>query len=481
MIFITAVMWGLYIIVFFPENSVPHQSLLAFVVAGNTAAVVSVLSARLLYCYFYLSLNIVPLIVMLVLSGTTFSLEMSGMISLYLLTLLKVAHKNYQSTIKVIQLDIDVKASQKALVESDTRFKLLVEHAADALILHEVNGNILDVNPQTLVWFQYDRDDVIGKSISFLAQIEVQDEILKATCGKTTFPRNLETVMCRKDGTTFTAQIHVNSLDYNEKPLLLSTIRDISEQKQVEKALLESRNNAIEANQAKSEFLSRMSHELRTPLNAILGFSQLMESEATEEQLENLREIRSAGAHLLELVNDVLDLAKIESGSNELKMQRYDVSSLVSECKAMVQPAAKKLGIELVFMDLEENKKPVFIDCDPLRFKQALLNIISNAIKYNQKNGYVTISISADTSCRISVQDNGLGIPTERQGELFQSFNRLGAEYSMVEGTGVGLVITKKLVEQMGGKIGFSSEVGVGSNFWIEFLTSADQKKYKIA
>ncbi|MGW8394668.1 ATP-binding protein [Pseudoduganella sp. HUAS MS19] len=227
---------------------------------------------------------------------------------------------------------------------------------------------------------------------------------------------------------------------------------------------------AKSANQAKSAFLSSMSHELRTPLNAILGFAQILTSEKLPSTLVQKREfanhILKSGRHLLTLINEILDLAKIESGAVALSLEPVALNEILQECESMVAPLASARGIRLLFPDGCASN----VTADRTRLKQILLNLLSNAIKYNRDGGAVVVdcSPSGPNLVRVSVQDTGMGLRPEQVKQLFQPFNRLGQESGAEEGTGIGLVVTKRLVELMGGTIGVTSSQGVGSMFWIE-------------
>ncbi|MDP3617555.1 MAG: ATP-binding protein, partial [Rhodoferax sp.] len=227
---------------------------------------------------------------------------------------------------------------------------------------------------------------------------------------------------------------------------------------------------AEKANLAKSEFLSSMSHELRSPLNAILGFAQLMESGTplpTPTQKSSINQILQAGWYLLELINEILDLALIESGKLSLSMEPLSLPEMLHDCQSMIEPLAQKSDIHLIFPELDSH---YFVNADRTRVKQVLINLLTNAIKYNRAGGSVEVSCNAisEERVQIKVRDTGEGLSTEKLAQLFQPFNRLGQEAGAEEGTGIGLVVSKRLVELMGGEIGAESSVGTGSVFWIE-------------
>ena len=250
----------------------------------------------------------------------------------------------------------------------------------------------------------------------------------------------------------------------------LVVFRDITPRKAMEADLLRAKHEAEKANRAKSEFLSRMSHELRTPLNGVLGFAQLLQRSASlsTKQRRQADHILKAGRHLLDLVNEVLDIARIEAGNMTLSSEPILVETALAESLAILKPLAGEHGVHIKIVPLE---REWFIQADNQRLKQILLNLISNAVKYNHPGGTVTLSACEQPGdrLRLAVSDTGLGIAAEKLEHLFEPFNRLGAERSAVEGTGLGLALTERLTNAMGGSLSVSSEEGVGSMFTVDF------------
>lgn len=275
-----------------------------------------------------------------------------------------------------------------------------------------------------------------------------------------------------------TAKVSTNTYDelgelgkhFNEMVRRLHTL--LKQKDEIAEALLHEKEHAEHASRAKSDFLSRMSHELRTPMNAILGFAQLLETDEedplSEEQRDQIVEIHKAGDHLLQLINEILDLSRIEAGKLSVHMEVIPTLDLVNECLLLMKPQAELRHITLNTKTTQH--RVCHLLADRVRAKQALINLISNAIKYNREGGAVEVRIepSGGSRCRILVADTGEGISPEEQELLFQPFERLTADTS-IEGAGIGLAVTKRLVEHMGGNVGVESEVGQGSTFWIEF------------
>lgn len=285
------------------------------------------------------------------------------------------------------------------------------------------------------------------------------------------------TYICKKGG-RFPAIVSITALrdDYGAIIGYLLIGADNSVRKQVEVELIKAKAAAEKANLAKSDFLSSMSHELRSPLNAILGFAQLMESDATpltRTQKDSTGHILQAGWYLLDLINEILDLALIESGKMLLSQEPMALDEVLLDCQSMIEPQAQGQGITMEFCRFAQ---PCYINADRTRVKQVLINLLSNAIKYNRPGGRVSVAcdLSSPDRVRLSVSDTGLGLAPEKLAQLFQPFNRLGQESSGKQGTGIGLVMTKRLVELMGGFIGVESTVGQGSTFSVDWLRAVE-------
>ena len=289
-----------------------------------------------------------------------------------------------------------------------------------------------------------------------------------------------ELTYIRKDGSRFPAIVSVTALRDAASAiigyLLIGT--DNSARKRVEEELHEAMAVAEKANLAKSEFLSRMSHELRTPLGAILGFAQLVESGSpppTPAQKRSVDQILRAGWYLLDLINEILDLALIESGTISLSLEPISLSEVMLECATMIEPQALRREVRVAFPPVGV---PYTVMGDRMRIKQVLINLLSNAIKYNKTGGAVVVDCTASSPerIRVSVRDDGEGLSAEQLSRLFQPFNRLGQEANAEEGTGIGLVVCKRLVELMGGVIGVESTVGKGSVFWFDLVQTAERR-----
>ena len=372
-----------------------------------------------------------------------------------------------------------------ALQEREERYRTMVEWSPEAIIVHR-HGSLIYANTAALQLFGTQAvQDLVGKPLlervhpDFHAVVQARAQAMAETKG--TAPR-VGLVLFKLDGTPIDVEIQSIWTVYDREPAIQVAMHDVTERNRLGAALqqknveLQNAKTAAErANLAKSDFLSSMSHELRTPLHAVLGFAQLLESGTpalTPSQKRNIDQILQAGWYLLELINEILDLALIESGKLSLSLEPLALAEVMRECQAMVQPQAQGRDIGLRFACSDAT---CLVNADRTRVKQVLLNLLSNAIKYNQAGGTVAVDCLAvePGRLRVSVTDTGPGLGADRLARLFQPFNRLGQEAHAGEGTGIGLVMCKRLVELMGGAIGVRSKVGEGSLFWIE-LKRAD-------
>ena len=380
-----------------------------------------------------------------------------------------------------------VEAEQELLDQRlrDQQFytRSLIESNIDALITTDPRGIISDVNQQMESLTGCTRDELIGAPFKnyFTDPARAEAAITRVlTEGKVT---NYELTARGRDGKETVVSYNATTFHDRDRTLrgVFAAARDVTERKQFEHALqetnveLESAKAAAEkANLAKSEFLSSMSHELRTPLNAVLGFAQLMATGTpppSSAQKMSLDQILKGGWYLLRLINEILDLAMIESGRVTMSQEAMSLTDVLQDCREMIAPQAQQRGIEMIFPDTDNL---FYVHADRTRVKQVMINLLSNATKYNRAGGKVIVDcqISGINRVRVSVKDTGAGLNPAQLAQLFQPFNRLGQSNSSEEGTGIGLVVTKQLVELMGGEIGVESIVGVGSIFWVEFGAS---------
>ncbi len=354
--------------------------------------------------------------------------------------------------------------------------KAIVETAVDAIVVIDAKGVISFCNPAVESMFGYSCEELPGRNISLLMPESHQvkhDAYMENYVGggkAKVVGGGREVEGLKQDGSCFPIHITVSEFVVGDKRFFSGVVRDISELKRVESDLKLAKDEAESANQAKSEFLSSMSHELRTPLNAIMGFAQLFSYDlsANSEQKETANEIYQAGRHLRTLIDDILELGKIEAGSIDVSLEPVDVFSALEECRSLVMPMVEKHGVSLIVET--QSCADVWVLADRTRLKQIFLNLLSNAIKYNRESGSVTIVCERQNAelLRIKITDTGMGISDKDLDYLFKPFTRLVSEQSGIEGSGIGLHISKQFVEFMQGEIGVESQVGKGSSFWID-------------
>jgi len=367
---------------------------------------------------------------------------------------------------------------------AERRFRELLEAAPDAIIEVDSEGRILTLNAQTEQLFGYTREELLGETVDALVPDHVRANHSHHRANYAAHPQTrpmgsgLSLEARRKNGTTFPVEISLSPVRSEDGFRVTAIIRDITERKKAEDTLraiqaqythdLELRNQEVEvANGHKSEFLASMSHELRTPLHTVIGFSELLEEERkgplNADQKRFIGHIRNDAQHLLALINEVLDLSKIEAGKLQLRRESLDITAIVEDALSSIRPRGLERSIAI-----ETNiSGPVVVEADRIRMKQILYNLLSNAVKFTPRNGHVVIDVdTVDGFARVSVQDTGIGIPSEEQESVFEKFHQVGtAAGGTREGTGLGLPITRKLVEAHGGRLWLESEPGRGSRF----------------
>ncbi|MFA6957927.1 MAG: PAS domain S-box protein [Thermoanaerobaculia bacterium] len=382
------------------------------------------------------------------------------------------------------QVEEDQKKLDQRLRDQQFYTRSLIESNIDAIMTTDPSGIITDVNKQMEALTGCTRDELIGAPFkNYFTDPELAEASIKLVLSEKKVT-DYELTARARDGKETVVSYNATTFYDRDRRLqgVFAAARDVTERKRLDQVLQEknvelesARLVAERANLAKSDFLSSMSHELRSPLNAILGFAQLMESESpapTESQRESIGLILQAGWHLLKLINEILDLAVIESGKVSLSPEIVALDDVMYECQSMMEPEAQQRGITLTFPRFD---LPLFVIADRTRLKQIVINLLSNAIKYNKAQGTVVVECVASTPARtrISVRDTGVGLSPEKLAQLFQPFNRLGQEVGGVAGTGIGLVVTKRLAELMDGVLGVESSPDGGSVFWCELNSSA--------
>jgi PAS domain S-box-containing protein len=389
-----------------------------------------------------------------------------------------------QKTRALFRANGDLQKLAKTLQAREERTSAILDAAAEGILTLDEENRIETFNPAAEEIFGYTASDVVGQDVNMLIAAPHQEKPVRGTPAL----RGLEAVGLRRNGNSFPIEIGISQAVLDKRLIVIMIVRDVTERNRVEKelrrvnwALERARDQALEASRTKSAFLANMSHELRTPLNAVIGYSEMLQEEAQDagmsQFLPDLQKIHTAGKHLLALINDVLDLSKIEAGKMDLFLETFDIPQVIEEVVATVQPLAEKNGDAI---DLKLADDLGSMQADATKLRQVLFNLLSNACKFTEK-GKITLSATRLTEgeaerIRIEVADSGIGMSTEQLDRLFQDFTQAdGSTTRRFGGTGLGLAISRRFCRLMGGDVSVKSELGQGSCFTVDLPVEQDR------
>jgi PAS domain S-box-containing protein len=388
-------------------------------------------------------------------------------------TQLIAGNENFYTTI--IRDITHKKHLEQELYNKEASLNAIINSSGEAIITADSQGIIETANPKATQLFGYNLEELIGQNVSMLvfpseklAFHQYVQQITSSNTEKLSAVAELHGL--HRDGHIFAIELNISLMRISGQQKFVGILHDISERKQFINELLLTKAAAESASKAKTQFLSSMSHELRTPLNAILGFTQLLQTDAdsplNKEQLELLDYIYDSGTHLLALINEVLDLAKIDSGALELHIEKFALVEFINEIIKQLFPLVNKANLTINTLN---DDGTIFVESDKAKLGQVINHLFSNAIKYNKPGGTITAELTTTADkVRLLITDTGNGIPEHLLPHLFKPFSRLGAEIGTIAGTGVGLTLSKKLLEMLHGTVGVTSKVNQGSTFWIE-------------
>ena len=395
---------------------------------------------------------------------------------------LKFSNKNLEKVVnkQTAQLNLE----KEEVEDEKARLSTIMENLIDGLIIIDSQGIIKSINPAVTELFGYTSPELVGQNVKMIMPEPYHsehDQFLKnyMTTGKAKIiGLGREVVGLRKDGSTFDLDLGVTQLDTHEGTSFIGTLRDITERKRAEQEINSARDEAEKANRAKSLFLANMSHEIRTPMNAVLGYSQILlrNKNLDRETLDSIRTIDNSGKNLLKMINEILDISKIEAGKMELNLSNFDLNVLLDNIDSMFELRCRQRQLKWT---IDAPPGPVIVRADEVKLRQILINLLGNAVKFTD-SGKVTLSIKAleNDQFRFDVTDTGNGIPAEEQNKIFEAFQQeeQGAKKG---GTGLGLAISKKQLELMGSDLHLESKVNEGSNFYFTLtLPPVDEEHY---
>ncbi len=469
----TGVAWGLSSLLLFPVGDLRLQAVLISAVAVVTAGALTSLAVDLISAALFALPALAPLIARLLVTGEEVAIATAAMLIVFLTFIAMSAIRSHRNQAENIRLRDAATARERELQLHEAFLERTGELAgvggwdyessthslrwtAQTFKIHELGAGHPPDLDSALRLFPADARQMLKEAID--AALEEGAEF------------DLELPLITAEGNSVWVRTMGRPRFENGTVVGVSgAIQDISARKFNDDALMAARNEADRANLAKSNFLSHMSHELRTPMNAVLGFAQLLEADPSSSlqtpQAAYVQHILKAGRHLLHLINELLDLGRAESGKFQINLSPVDVGEVIADCLTLVQPGAVETRIRLEYID---SHAKAMVLADRTRLRQVLLNLISNAIKFNRDEGSVQILVEPDDiAVRVSVRDTGYGLSPAQQQRLFKVFERLDADQAQIGGTGIGLALSKQLVELMDGEIGVSSDVDVGSVFWV--------------
>ena len=462
---LAGIIWGVGGVLLFPNNNEAHQIIVVFVLVTICSGAVMTTSVIRKASFSLIFPTLLPLIPLLIMSEGQLSNIIALMVLLGIFFHIKSTNNIFYNTRESICLRLAAEVKEQTLQEKTKQLQSVISNAPLVLWSNDKDGVFTYSDGKGLENMGLEPGQVVGQSVFelYADYPEIISSAKRALSGESSLQESCV------GGLWFESHYIPNYDAKGEVKGIIGVAIDISERKKAELELIVAKTEAEDANEAKSKFLSHMSHEFRTPLNAILGFGQLLgfnTNRLNDLDKSNVKEILNAGNHLLELTNQVLDLNKIENGKLDVVLEDVTVEQILQQCITLMQPLAD--ARQLKFID-NLSSKGYIIRADVMRFKQVLLNMLSNAIKYNNEHGRITLDsdIIDEKNLRIIVTDTGDGLTEEDITKLFVPFERLNSKFN-VEGAGVGLVISKNLVELMNGNIGVESKPGEGSAFWFE-------------